>query len=732
MTAEHGGFNPESVQREQLVSSLRQEVKTAGFFDASIVKTEKEKNESGKKIVESLKINKNSVAIDSVEELLQMQNDPSLGDKSKENIDERMGCLAEAIYREMAESSNDEIKKDLLAGSYSIEKRLPENMSGLGDAVVNKFTGNQEIRGIMEQVDYIKNDPSLNVETFLLEQVQEAKIALSAVKIDFRDKREMSAKMMELKYLSDLEKSLLPEPTQIVDREEKAKRRTPKPYVVKGEDGQDIFEGGYGPDFATFTNKVLFGTRTDLRDSMPPLWYKDFKKELGPEKGRMEQIKYGIIASLADFSGSKLALKDGDLDTLANKARPAMTKEEFRLLYEINNETGSGLPGFKEALEVFVQDLFDFNEDGNGLLSIKNTDENKNKFVNFYDHEVEMADQLFKNKGLFKDKKPEAIKTPEEAKLAVATAWNFLFVGDIVESADQTRLLNPGKAYGDKVAAMFHPEAKMFRKLKLTGVGGKFADPEKDKSGEKEAYGGAYGEWLYNSLTDNPDLKKEILSGKKHIFPSRLGMSHAEMFPVVALENGRPKKTSMAEALFKGEMIVTSPKQLTSIPENISIPDVTYQDDQVFIKYRDIYQSAYGTFNQLLGKTKIEKGNEDKWIEDFKDRAALIRQNVNPVTNEYLDYVDDPEFLKIIIANTVGVKTEWMSGLFLNLVDNPALYDVYVDNILTTPDFIVKDRKETIKKLKKDFNAEGYFSSKAAIRKAKSEFAKMNTKRRNG
>lgn len=749
MTAEQGGFNPESVQREQIISNLRQEIKTSGLLDTSVVKSAEEKNEAGKRMVESLGINKLGLKVDSVDGLLEMKSDPNLGDKSKENIDLKLSYLAEAVYCEMAESDDNQVKTDVIAGSYSIEKRLPENMVGLGDAVANHFTNNYEIRAVLETVDVIKNDSDLNQDEFLLEQVRVQRDNLNGVKVDFRNKREMMVKAQGMKYLSDLEKKLLIESeSDVEDDDVKAMLKTPRPIVTRGEDGQDIFEGGYGPDMETFTRKVLIGTRTDFRDGMPPAWYKNLTKEgkpgkkdrLGKEKGSMEQWKYRIIAELADFSGSKMALKDGDLETLANKARPAMAKEEFKALYEMDSKTGSGLPGFKESLEVLMKDLFEYQKE-TGLLKIRESGDYQKKFQNFFDYESDLAEQLYKGEGLFTGKKPDGIKTLDEAKIALGTAWNFIFIGDTVESADERRLLNPGKAYGDKVAAMFHPESKLLRKFKLRQVGGKEIEKKGEFTGEEESYGGSYGEWWFNRMSEDAKLRQDVAAGKVHIFPNRLAMSFVESFGVFAIqEDGSPAEMSMARALSEGKTIVTNPNQVDEKYREGSLHIIDFNSDSaMLIKYRDIYQASYAIFNQLQGKVEIRKGEEMKWAKDFKNNMALIKQNEVPglkkedtgKNKQYLSHVDDVEFLKIAIANTIGVKTEWTNGLFLSpFVGDSQTYDIYVSGILNTPGLITSEnRKELIKKLKKEFNAESVFSSIRAISEAKKLWQKRNTRR---
>jgi hypothetical protein len=751
---EYGGEKP---QNEELVTRLVTQIKEKDLLNPAIVDREQKAAELMTEL---------NFGADSVEELYNTLQDRNKSDTAKEKAQEKIDILGRAVYTALVEDSNPERRELIIAGSFSVESVLPESFSGLGDAVVNNYTDNADIRQALETVDIIKNDPELNQDGFLLDQVKAQKENLSGIKIDFRNKRDLKVRAQATKYLSDLERRLTVEPetdTDEEDEEAEAQRRTPPPQYTQTETGESR-EYGYGPKRDVFVRKVISGDNTSFRDTSPPTWYENLTRDpvpgrtdrFGKERGAIEQWKIRVVAELASAAGTKTAFKDGNLDDLANKYRPSVAKEEFKLLYE-TNEQGMGLPGFKDSLEVYMQSLFSFDRN-TGFLSLKDltyTDESgqeKNIYDDFYGYQCDLAEKLLKGTGLFTGRKIEGIRTLEDAKIALGTAWNFLFVGDVVESADEDRLLNPGKAYGDKVAAMFHPEAKFLRKFRLRFPGARPVVGKEQFTGEEEPFGGSYGDWWYNRMKEDKGIFDSVFRGETHPFPKRLAMSFIESFGVYATgDKGQSvEQMSMAQALIEGKTIITGLDQVhdrggktyevikrdaygIESRQVKAIGDFEFDyntDAPMMIRYRDIYQASYGLFNYVMGKVPFDAKARDKWIEGLKTNLALVRQNKIPNVNAYLSHVDDAEFIKIAIANSWGVRSSLTKHLIIDTKDEPEFYYVNIRGITNMSNLITgPNRDKIIKQLQKEFSGSSMLEGVKAIKEAERDLRKKNSYR---
>ncbi len=178
-----------------------EKIKKANIFDLSV--DEDVRNQKALEILDTFKLKVNDV-----ESFYLTEKDSSKSERVKGMAKKEKEILGRVVYRALAENEDPDKRILVVAGSYSVESVLPSKLKGLGDVVANNFTNNRDIRGALETVDVIKNDPDLNQDGFLLQQVKAQKSNLERARVDFTKKDEMLAKAKATKYLNDLQNEL--------------------------------------------------------------------------------------------------------------------------------------------------------------------------------------------------------------------------------------------------------------------------------------------------------------------------------------------------------------------------------------------------------------------------------------------------------------------------------------------------------------------------------------------
>ena len=508
----------------------------------------------------------------------------------------------------------------------------------------------------------------------------------------------------------------------------------------------------------------------------PPEWV----RKLSPE----QQYLLKIQQKLAVGAATKLGVKDIDAAKARQNEVYNLPTMELKLLYE--------MPHMKEAMETFVKDLFEFyEEDGRKFLRMKlqkNQDGSLKKNENggyILDPSVAKktgdigTDNSFENyreemflkmalRKLYPDKiadingdnwkvfykktigdyinisredvrnkkKTDAeleyewrVQNALEEKRAVATAWNLLFVGNIVESADIYRNLKPTQINSDKIRTMMMPLEKFLYKLSIRK--GKIA-------GDEELFGGNLTLWAKRRFEEQgSEFANKLIYAADHdrtqmtneqaqwrLFPKRVMCSFNDMY-LVDVENKRTgikDKMTLSEALMAGEKII-------------------FKDDDadVFVSLRDTWDEIISVTPFLIGKAEYSPIQQpDKFTSTVEKMKGLVtgierikltdeearkkKEKLDRERKEYKSwepnfgyekFVDNPETYAWMIANAVGLEI----NLDVPILNRSALkadrdtYNDYVNNLVRLLDL----RPEQSSEIKRILNARSWLSARSAI-----------------
>lgn len=291
-----------------------------------------------------------------------------------------------------------------------------------------------------------------------------------------------------------------------------------------------------------------------------------------------------------------------------------------------------------------------------------------------------------------------------EEKRAVATAWNFLFVGNIIESADIYRQLKPTQVNSDKIRTMMMPLEKFLQKIGIY---------EDELTGMEESYGGNLALWVQKRFLEEEsegrhDLRGKIRYAATHdrkemtedqwmwrMMPKRVMCSFVDNYRVKT-DSGREMR--MSEALMNGEKI-----------------QFRANDLDVFVDTRDTWDEVQTVMMPLIGKGKVDI---EKQIEEFTSMVVKLQGVVNSIGKNdkvYDLFTRNPEYYAWLVANTVGLEINMdIPILKRSSLKRGQHYFVSVEEIA---DALKLDDDQT-RIFCKILNAEGWWSSKGAINHA--------------
>lgn len=447
------------------------------------------------------------------------------------------------------------------------------------------------------------------------------------------------------------------------------------------------------------TTEMMQRNKEQFHFSPPyPPWF----KELGPNEQRLWMVRIKLVNGAA----YKQALRNVDAEKLMFNRALDISRDELKLLLE--------MPKFQESMQEMFTDLLEWEDDkakpGFRYLRLKKRertpDEIKKNVVGrplddntkiFLTHFEAYKEQLaLRMDG---EKEPEKAyssgkRASIETRSAVGAAWNFLYVGNLIESADVDRQLKPTEIVSDKIRTMIHPLQKALGKWgvykegqgKLEGV-----------TGEEEPMGGDIASWVkyhleLGEIRGDSSFRNKLLSGEIKPFPKRTLCSIAELFVVEKkMSNGKVEKNTMAELIMKKEKI-----QLGN--------DYLGNDLDIYSDYRDIMDGCKTAYTYLSGAAEYGK-NPKEWARKFNADIALIRQyNANGVDKKTgvrfrpnLNFVDDPEFTAWVIAASTGFDHRGDSVVldFFTIKANDEDYDLRVNQILRLPGLVEKKQNSS-------------------------------------
>lgn len=465
------------------------------------------------------------------------------------------------------------------------------------------------------------------------------------------------------------------------------------------------------------TTEMMQRNKEQFHFSPPyPPWF----KELAPDDKRLWMVRIKLVNGAA----YKQALRNMDVEKLMFNRALDISRDEFKLLFKMEK--------FQEAVRGMFGDLLEWDNpkaetgfrylrlkkmtEGELKKKLKKEEEEKGKKKHPVEgfplnEEVEKYLTHFESYketlALRLDGDSEAEKSYNEGKRAsfksrsaVGAAWNFLYIGNIIESADVDRQLKPTEVVSDKIRTMIHPLQKALGKWGIYKEG---KGSLQGITGEEEPMGGDIASWIkyhleLGDIRGDQSFRDKVKSGIIKPFPKRTSCSIMEL---LTIETKDKIKTNLAELIMASEDKI----ELDNSYDN--------NDLDIYSDYRDIMDGCKTAYDYLSGSAKFEVQKGKEWVRKFNADIALIRQyNANGVEEvrdgnkviigerrfrPALSFVDDPEFIAWVIAASTGFdhRSNRIILNFKSIGANNDNYDLVVNKILTLPGLV-------------DFNMENY------------------------
>lgn len=417
------------------------------------------------------------------------------------------------------------------------------------------------------------------------------------------------------------------------------------PVARSGENGE-----GAGVDYVDATYDMKLETFVDLEKNRrpirwygerPPAWYES-----------MDEDQRDIImlrVKLLEHASNKHELRNINAEKLRQNI-PELTNKEFRLLWE-------KMPGFKEAAQRIVRDLCEEWEDPNGrhVLRLKTNGlgadgnpviengqtlnpngvraEVKACITNFGRYRVRVASGLHDGMRL----------SFQDATAATSTAWNFLYLTDLIESADYYREFPPSDEISDQLRTINHPGIKAMGKWGVwKGHGAALAE-----DGDKESFAsGDLFRWVNRMLRTHGDqFKRRMIDGDlKDMLPRTLCVSALETIKInVDSRTG----TNLGLALLN--------RDLEWIGDRLP-PDNT---NNLLQSYGDLREGAEWFADVVRGR--VDAWKTAGFVESFYTKVSLIHQQAClPDRNGVLLPLADcynPRVLGWALLSSIGMRT---------------------------------------------------------------------------
>lgn len=642
------------------------------------------------------------------------------GNVNQEVARKNIKDLGTAIAESILESDNEELKAAMVAGSYSTEALLPEPWRGrmesddgdvglagvICDALTDKIsdkTKKETVQRAMETVDFFKNNSEYS--NLLVDQLDSSIVELRGL-INPLNRNEMKVISERLKYLQDEKDKTNSKSPKVVFGQEKSKTdkdrrlaqieraeamKSQEEASENGAEGEKRKGSFYMMEPEDLVNLEMSQRAKDQFHFSPP--YPEWFKELPSKDQKLWIVRNKLINGVA----YKQALRNVDAEKLMMNRGLDINKGELKLLCE--------MPKFQESMHAMFEDLFVLgNEGGEQFLRLRRGSTEEGKFGSPLDTKVDYIlthFEAYKEKLALKMQYPG--KTEDEINKmylneerandsirgSVATAWNFLYIGNIIESADVDRQLKPTEVVSDKLRTMIHPLQKALGKWGVYKEGKSMQDLD-GVTGEEEPMGGAIATWVQyhldlDTVKGKHDFRQKLANREIRPLPERMACSFVEMFEVTT-EDG--VKMPMSEAIRTNKKIIFNENDI----EN---------DLDIFTDFRDSMDGCKTAFDYLSGNKKLELGkNHEEWARGFQKDIALIRQTkVEAVADKrkYLSFLNDPEFMKWVIAASMGFETK-ADDVLLTL-KSYRNYNGAVREIVGLPGLIKLENRNTVLKM---------------------------------
>jgi hypothetical protein len=418
------------------------------------------------------------------------------------------------------------------------------------------------------------------------------------------------------------------------------------------------------------------------RDQIDPHIYPATMPEWYNRLGRKEQKIWDVRFKLLEAAALKKEIRNGQPTEKIRNLKPEIKGKEILLLMGTPAKESvpakEGMPGFKEAMSVFIQDLCEKENDDNGRVFLRLKEDANGvmiKKVGDWVQNVEaLEEHVAQRVADLRVKKPEGTGTPitEEVRDAVATMWNFMYLGDPIEAWDKGRQVTPSDACSDKVRTMFRLKDKFLAKngiFKVAGLAKGYPNglPPNYPGMEEPFISWNMFKWVDAQLKINREeftdriLNKDLIK----ILPERTAVSLTEQW-IVKIRSGEKDEdgkdiyydTSMALALLGEDQ---NDKQI-SVDQVVDLAEEN--DKNVLQTFKDMEEGANMIQDLIKGDVSLASVGKDydTVMKSFVQSTGLTRQEPNiPVkgkTNKddfaWLEFVDDPMFYWTVALNSVG------------------------------------------------------------------------------
>jgi len=527
--------------------------------------------------------------------------------------------------------------------SPSLASSMHPDLNPWAREIRNKVITNNNIAAILDQA------------TANIDEVSEPAYKISELQIAYRALKAVTgAPPHEVELAKNAIKALFDE--EVHPRPEiSAQQRSPDLRPVTNAEGVVEYE--------QMTYDMKYSRLVELESQIrgvhwyaerPPAWFE------GLTKVQQSMIENRI--DLLNACYSKKMIRNADLEKVRLNVPETKTADV--------KELWDNMPGFSKAVRYMVNDLCEMypNADGRMLLRLKlekgpdgkviskkidKETKQKVEYLSGYKKEV-VAEMMKANPGM----------SNTQATEAVSVAWNFLYIGDLIESADLYRELTPSTCVGDQVRTADHPGIKA--KIKW-GIERQYFDSDKQVTapGMQEPFVSLkFYYWIKNNIRHDPKFKDRLISGDlKDILPETMCVS---MIEATKLVNPNGQEVSFAMALmdrehYRGQDRYKYDDEWISKTFNVN-------DKNIMQPFNDMREGAFWLAMAFKGKVKYDAKNEDALLTEIAKSTSLVRQEphillADPkekgpdgklITMAGLTSVDTPAFYAFLLAVMVG------------------------------------------------------------------------------
>jgi hypothetical protein len=319
----------------------------------------------------------------------------------------------------------------------------------------------------------------------------------------------------------------------------------------------------------------------------------------------------------------------GRLDDIVKNEALTMKKKEFKELIRCE--------GVWPSLCQIFQDLFEEDPEASGYFGIRLKMPNREIGDRDPEEDPANAPNILKRIDDYKTELRQKLEgqgySRIDAKRAVAVAYNLLYIGDAIESADK------GKNAGDFVT--FNPSARVFYHPadQARGKWGIVKEGEEEQVGFDEDWGGNIGDWTISrrevdqNFRENLTRRQEIPPFTKLPFPETMMIS---LYEFIKINDDQGEEISLAQALLDGLDL-----------ESLNLEGL---DPDVFATWRDSARTVHAFYKFL---TNEGPQNNDF---DFTDLRGTLSKLTNPKSKLPLQEVySDPEYIAWCILGYYGL-----------------------------------------------------------------------------